>query len=114
MHEAAIAEELLKVVLEQTRINEGKPVVGKVSCGYFYSVNEDVLGFAFDAISAGTVCEGMKMVVEHKPLRGHCKSCGIDFEFDITNPVCGGCGSGEFEMPGDEPLVLEEIEFETE
>ena len=114
MHEAAIADSLLNVILEQAEVNEGRPIVGKVSCGHFYAVNEDVLGFAFEAIADGTVCEGMKLVVEHKPLKGHCKACGIDFEFDITKPICGGCGSEEFDMLADEPLVLEEIEFETE
>ncbi len=114
MHEAVIAEELLKVILEQTRVNEAKPVVAKVSCGHFYAINEEVLSFAFEAIAAGGVCEGMKLVVEHKPLKAHCKMCGIDFEFDITKCVCSGCGSEEFDMFADEPLVLEEIEFETE
>lgn len=114
MHEAAIAEELLEVILEQAEVNQGRPIVGKVSCGHFYAVNGEVLGFAFEAIAEGTVCEGMKLVVEHKPLKAHCRGCGIDFEFDITKPACSGCGSEEFDMFADEPLVLEEIEFKTE
>jgi hydrogenase nickel incorporation protein HypA/HybF len=114
MHEAVIAEELLKVILEQARVNEAKPVIAKVSCGHFYAINEEVLSFAFGAIAEGCVCEGMKLVVEHKPLKAHCKTCDSDFVFDITNPVCLGCGSEEFDMLADEPLVLEEIEFETE
>jgi len=114
MHEAAIAEELLKVILEQAEVNEARPVVAKVSCGHFYAINEEVLGFAFECIAKGGVCEGMKLVVEHKPLKAHCKTCGSDFVFDITKCVCSGCGSEEFDMFADEPLVLEEIEFETE
>ena len=114
MHEAAIAEELLKVIVEHANANKGRPTVGKVSCGHFYAVNQDVLAFAFEAIAEGGVCEGMKLVVEHKPLRAHCNGCGVDFEFDITKPVCAECGSDEFDMLSDEPLVLEEIEFETE
>ena len=50
MHEAAIAESLLNVILEQAEVNQGKPVVGKVSCGHFYAVNQEVLGFAFEVI----------------------------------------------------------------
>ncbi|MCK4886721.1 MAG: hydrogenase maturation nickel metallochaperone HypA [Planctomycetes bacterium] len=114
MHEAAIAEELLKIVLEQAKVNEGRPIVGKVSYGHFYAINEEVLSFAFKAIAEGSVCEGMKLVVEHKPLKAHCKMCGSDFVFDITKCVCSGCGSEEFDMFADEPLILEEIEFETE
>jgi len=38
MHEAAIAEELLKVVLEQARIHDATPVLGKLSCGHFYAL----------------------------------------------------------------------------
>jgi len=68
----------------------------------------------FECIAEGTACEGMKLKIKYNPLKAHCKSCGSDFAFDITKPVCSVCGSEEYDMHSDEPLSLEEIEFETE
>ena len=114
MHETMVAESLLETISAEAEKQQAKPVRAKMSCGTLNHINEDTLSFAFDALSKGTKCEGMELVVEQKPIKGECNQCGKIFEFEINNPVCSGCGSEDFKLLPDEPMILEEIEFETE
>jgi hydrogenase nickel insertion protein HypA len=86
----------------------------RISCGTLNAINDEVLCFAFEAIAKGTSCEGIKLEIEHKPIRGQCKNCNEIFEFELCRPGCPKCSSEEFDLLADAPLLLEEIEFETE
>ena len=114
MHETMVAESLLAAISAETAKQNAKPVKAKISCGMLNAINDELLSFAFDAVSKGTNCEGIKLEVEHKPMQGQCKSCDEVFEFELSNPRCPKCGSKDFTLLPDEPLVLEEIEFQTE
>lgn len=112
MHEAAVAQSLIEVILEEARTRNARPVGAKISCGQLNRINDDVLSFAFEAVAEGTPCEGMTLRIEHKPLQGRCKACGRVFTVEVSNPQCPDCGSDDFELLPDAPLVLDEIEFE--
>jgi len=56
----------------------------------------------------------VKLDIEHKPLRAQCRNCSESFDVDISQPKCSACDSEDFELLGDAPLILEEIELETE
>lgn len=114
MHEAMVAESLLVTISDEAERQNAKPVLAKISCGTLNVINDDVLGFAFEAIAKDTVCEGMRLEVEHRPIQGRCKGCRGRFDFQIFEPLCPKCGCGDFELLSDAPLVLETIEFETE
>ena len=111
MHETMIAQCLLAQISEEAAKQNAKPVAAKISCGKLNPVNDDVLCFAFDAITEGTICQGMKLEIEHKPLRAKCKLCNSIFEIEFSKPQCEKCNSKEFELLPDAPLILEEIEF---
>lgn len=51
---------------------------------------------------------------DHKPIRGHCKNCNQNFDVELACPRCPNCGSEDFKLLADEPLILETIEFQTE
>jgi len=114
MHEAMVAQSLLVSIQAEAQKQNAKPVRAKISCGMLNAINDDVLGFAFEAIAKETICEGMKIEVEHKPMRANCKSCGSEFDFELIRPVCPDCGSSDFALMQDSPLVLETIEFEAD
>jgi len=114
MHETVVAQSLLTSISEQAKKHSAKPVAAKISCGMLNAINKEVLCFAFEAIAKGTVCEGMKLQVEHKPMTGRCSNCEGIFEFELSRPFCPKCDSKDFELLLDAPLVLEQIEFETE
>ena len=114
MHETLVAENLLATISAEAAKLKGKPISAKISCGMLNAINDEVLFFAFEAISKGTMCEGMRLEVEHKPVLGRCKRCAEVFGVELSRPTCSKCGSEEFELLPDAPLVLETIEFETE
>ena len=113
MHEMMVAQSLLAAVSAEASKQNAAPVFAKISCGAFDAINDEVLCFAFEAVARGTVCEGMKLQIEHKPIRARCKNCQEVFELELTSPSCSKCG-GDFELLPSEPLMLETIEFETE
>jgi hydrogenase nickel incorporation protein HypA/HybF len=112
MHEMSIAQSLFSVISGEVRKYKAKPVSARISCGIFNAVNEQLLKEAIAAISEGTDCEGIKIKIEQKPLKGICRDCGKEFEVDFKRGRCPGCGKDDFELQPDAPLVLEEIEFE--
>ena len=114
MHEMMVAESLLTTISDEAAKHNAKPISAKISCGMLNLINDETLCFAFEAITKDTPCEGVKLEIEHKPIQGRCKSCNESFDFDIFKPACPGCDSDQFELLPDAPLVLEEIEFETE
>lgn len=113
MHEAVIAQGLFTSINQESSGQKGRPVKAKITCGVFNAVNSELLDFAFAAIAQGTICEGIKFEVEQKPVRAVCNECGIEFVLDLILAKCP-CGSEDFKLQPDAPLVLEEIEFEME
>jgi hydrogenase nickel incorporation protein HypA/HybF len=111
MHETMVAESLLATIQSEAVKQNAKPLSARISCGKLYAINDETLCFAFKAIAKGTVCEGMKLEIEHKPIRGQCKNCNENFNVDLSSAKCPKCTSDDFELLPDEPLVLEEIEF---
>ncbi|MGD2093419.1 MAG: hydrogenase maturation nickel metallochaperone HypA [Phycisphaerales bacterium] len=114
MHEMMVAQSLLATISDEAEKQKAKPVSAKISCGRLNPVNDEALCFAFEAIAKGTPCEGMKLEVEHKPIQAKCKDCNQEFNIEFSCPRCSKCGSENFELLPDVPLMLEEIEFWTD
>jgi len=114
MHEMSVAQSLLMTISDEAAKHSAEPVAAKISCGMLNAINDEVLCFAFEAVAKGTVCEGMKLQIEHKPIRAKCSGCEQAFDFELCRPVCTNCGSEQFELLPDAPLILEEIEFLSE
>jgi len=112
MHETAMAQSLVEVISQEAEKRHAKPLRAKMSCGELNAVNDDVLSFAFEAIAQGTLCEGVRLEIEHKPLQAKCHVCGRTFAVGLSGPKCPNCGDQNFELLPDAPLMLEEIEFE--
>ena len=114
MHETMVAESLLATISAEAAKQNAKPVNARISCGMLNAINDEVLCFAFEAIARGTPCEGMRLEIEHKLMRGRCKNCNESFNVDLSCLRCPKCGGEDFELLPDAPLLLEQIEFQTE
>ena len=114
MHETMVAHSLVATISDEAAKYDAKPIAAKISCGGLSAVNDEILCFAFEAVAKDTPCEGMKLQIEHKPLKAKCRSCSRDFEVELSKPKCSECSSEDFELLPDAPLLLEEIEFETD
>lgn len=112
MHELAVAEALLGQILEIARDRTGRPVIARISCGQLNAVNPEALSFAFDVLAKGTMCQGMKIMVDIKPITMCCNGCGLTYAWDGSRDGCPGCGDSDVRLMPDPPLVLESIEFQ--
>jgi Zn finger protein HypA/HybF involved in hydrogenase expression len=66
MHETMIAQSLLAAISEEAKKQNAKPVSARISCGMLNAVNDEILCFAFEAAAKGTLCEGVRLEIEHK------------------------------------------------
>jgi len=114
MHEMTVAQSLIEIIANEAAKNNAKPISAKISCGTLNPVNDEVLSFAFDAIAKDTPCEGLILKIEHKPIKARCENCDRNFDVNLSLPKCPKCGGDDFELLPDAPLILEEIEFQTE
>jgi len=114
MHETMIAQSLLAAISEEAAKQNSKPVNAKISCGMLNAVNDEILCFAFEAAAKDTLCEGVRLEIEHKEIQARCKNCKQNFDIKLSNPKCPVCNGDDFELLPDAPLLLEEIEFETD
>ena len=112
MHETAVAQSLVEIIVQESQDRHARPIRAKMSCGELNAINDEVLSFAFEAIAQGTACEGMTLEIEHKPLQAKCRACARVFVVDWSDTRCPNCGSESFELLPDAPLMLEQIEFE--
>lgn len=112
MHETAVAQGLIETILCEAERQGGRPIRAKMSCGTLNAVNDEVVRFAFEAIAEGTVCEGMILEIEHRPLQARCRTCDRPFTVSLSDARCPRCAGTDFELLPDTPLVLDEIEFE--
>lgn len=112
MHETVVAQSLFDMITAEAKKQNARPVAANISCGAFEGVNEQILNFAFEAIAKGSLCEAVKLQITRHPIRCECNQCRQISDFEITNPACPKCGSDDFELLTQQPLLLDEIEFE--
>ena len=94
MHELAIADSIVRAVLEAMD-RDGYTAVTRVGLqiGALTDVVPDALTFGFEAIVKGTALEHTRLVIERIPIKGKCRECGGEFtieEFAFVCPLCGG------------------------
>jgi hydrogenase nickel incorporation protein HypA/HybF len=114
MHEMSVAQNVFNVISDEASKQGAKPTGAKISYGRLYAINDELLHFAFDAITKGTSYEGMKLYIEHKPLIAHCNKCNTEYKIEISDWKCPKCKSEDYKILPDAPLILEEIDFQTE
>ncbi len=114
MHEAMVAQSLLSIISDEAAKHNARPICARISCGKLSAINDEVLCFAFEAIARDTPCEGLKLEIEHKPLRAQCQNCVQDFDVELSQARCSKCGSEDFKLLADAPMVLEELELQTD
>jgi hydrogenase nickel incorporation protein HypA/HybF len=113
MHELAITQSMLDLVLEQARKVEAKEVkrinlvIGKMS-GFV----EECVQFYFDFISKGTIAERAALSFKTVPTTARCRSCGKLFELREFDWACPYCQSNSMEIVAGKELYVESIEVE--
>ena len=113
MHELAVAESLLKIVVEEGEKNGLKKVTQvRLRIGELSTVVPEAVSFSFDVIAQGTLAEGAKLVAEESPVVAHCNSCDLDFEVKDMVLICPRCQQMMLSLISGKELEVIDIEGE--
>ena len=93
MHELAIAEQIVDVVMTQVEAHNVERVTCvRIQVGDAMGVVSDSLSFSFEMIASYTPeLEGARLVIDRIPHRARCRECKQDFtvqQFIVQCPIC--------------------------
>jgi hydrogenase nickel incorporation protein HypA/HybF len=111
MHEQALAEAILGVVLDLAggqRVHEVRLQIGSLQ-----RVGADNLQACFEQIAADTPAEDARLTVDEIPARIGCNACGAQVELTIPPFVCARCGASDVEFLGGVELLVDGVELES-
>ena len=113
MHELAITQSMLDLVLEQAE-KSGAKEVGRINLviGEMTGVVDECVQFYFDFLSKGTIAEGAALSFTMIPTMARCRGCDKSFELKEFDWTCPHCGSNSMEIVAGKELFVESIEVE--
>jgi len=112
MHELAVTESVLKTAIEYAEkanasaITDIYLVIGDLS-----SFVNDSVQFYFDFFSKGTLAEGAQLHFERIKPKLRCRSCGQEFEMEVTDWTCPHCGAMGGDVVAGKEFFLKSIEI---
>ena len=113
MHELAIAQGVLDIVLCTASENNADRVLGvKVTVGELTGTVPEALEMGFVALAKGTIAEDALITIQLVLLTGRCRDCGSTGSIDKYNFTCGSCGSHAIEIITGRELLVESVEVE--
>ncbi len=113
MHELAITQSMLDIVLEKAKESEAKKVgainlvIGKLS-GFV----EESVRFYFDFLARDTIAEGAALNFTTVSPQARCRNCGKPFELGEFDWTCPQCGGSDIEITAGKELSIESIDVE--
>ena len=113
MHELAITQSMLDLVLEQAE-KAGANEVGRINLviGGMSGVVEDCVKFYFEFLSKGTLAERAALSFTVVPTMARCRGCDKLFELKEFDWTCPYCQSNNMEIVAGKELFVESIEVE--
>lgn len=113
MHELAITQSLLDLVLEEaaragaSRVQKINVVLGEMS-----GVIDRFIEFNFDLLSKDTAAEAATLSFRKVAKQARCRKCGHVFHPEDSSWSCPRCQSTELEIIAGDELYVESIEVE--
>lgn len=114
MHELAVTEGMLKVVLRHAELNQAKQVLGiTLKIGEMSDIVDEWLQRYFDYLSRGTIAEGAQIVIERSPAVFRCCDCGEEYIVNIKSGgrfSCPECGANDVELVAGREFQVQELQ----
>jgi hydrogenase nickel incorporation protein HypA/HybF len=110
MHEMALAEGILAVVLDAADGQAVRRVCLQV--GTLLMVVPDSLQFSFQLVADGTPAAGAVLEMEEVPARWRCKQCRAESAADRPPLHCQGCGASKVEVVSGDELLVDAVVLE--
>ena len=112
MHELSIADAVVRIATAHASGRRVRRVELRV--GYLRQVVPSALEFAFELLTNGTPLEGADLVIEHVPVSGSCRVCGVETTMTGFPLRCSGCGGLDLELLMGEELLVDALELDEE
>jgi hydrogenase nickel incorporation protein HypA/HybF len=114
VHELAIAESLMEIVLEEGRRHNLQEVtLIRLQIGAMAAVVPEALTFSFEMVRQNTIASGAVLEIETLPVVARCSVCEMDFEVENQVFLCTRCGQPTLELISGRELSLVNLEGET-
>ncbi len=114
MHELAVTESLLQVVLRHARAGGASKVLSVgIRIGEVSDLVDEWVQRYFDHLSRGTIAEGALIRIERIPATFRCDACGDVFPADPRTCEairCPLCASGEITLVTGRECFVQQIE----
>jgi hydrogenase nickel incorporation protein HypA/HybF len=110
MHEMALAEGILAVVLDAAEGQKVRRV--QLQVGKLQMVVLDSLQFSFQLMADGTPAAEAIVEMEEMPVHVLCKQCGADSQLNSPPFSCLSCNSFDVEVASGDQLVVDAVELE--
>jgi hydrogenase nickel incorporation protein HypA/HybF len=114
MHELAVTEGILKVVLRHAAMNGASRVAGVgLRIGELSDLADEWLQRYFDYLSRDTIAAGARIRIERIPVVFRCEACGDAFPVrlsDIKDVACPACGPGKVILVSGREFTVQQIE----
>jgi hydrogenase nickel incorporation protein HypA/HybF len=105
MHELALSQSIVALVLERARSERLRTVTRvAVEVGAAAGVDPEALRFCFDVVVEDTMVRGAELVIERTQLRARCRSCCAEFEPTTRLAPCPACHRTGAELLGGRQL----------
>lgn len=111
MHEVALTEAVVRIVLEHARAAGAERIVAiRLEIGQFSHVEPDAMRFCFDAVTAGTPVAGARLEIARVPGRAWCHDCAAEVAIPHLGAECPVCGGGRLRVSEGDDLRVKEME----
>lgn len=113
MHEMAIAQGILDIVLKTAAEHAAQKVTGiRLLIGQMTQVEPDSLKFGFEALSMGSIAQGATVEITNVPLVGQCNNCRQQFSIEKYCFLCSSCNSANITVISGRELAVDYLEVE--
>jgi hydrogenase nickel incorporation protein HypA/HybF len=110
MHEVALAEGVLRIVMEAARSNAAARVsTVRIELGALAHVEPEALAFCFDAVTRGSVAEGARLDISRPAGTAWCMPCSAKVPVARLGDACPHCGSYQLQVLEGEEMRVTEI-----
>jgi hydrogenase nickel incorporation protein HypA/HybF len=110
VHELSLSSAILETVLRHADGRRVKSVQMRI--GMLRQVVPDSLGFYFEIVTRGTLCEGAELEQEQVAALLRCDACAGEWRPDLPMFRCPECGGGEVETVAGNEFEIESIVVE--
>ncbi|MFA5368171.1 MAG: hydrogenase maturation nickel metallochaperone HypA [Dehalococcoidia bacterium] len=113
MHEMAITQGLIDLVLEHAQKSGAKKVLRvNVVAGELSGYVDECMQFYYEQLSKGTIAEDAKLFFKRVPTQGRCRDCGHEFTIKKLDWICPECHKKNVQLVKGMELFVESIEVD--